>query len=76
MIDKTLVHMIDETLPDYRNSYAFGPAKMLEVRADRAHLVGLLRCASAFFKNRDFVRDLFTIKRIPAFGQNRPCRSV
>src|SRR5438876_12440450 len=74
MIDKTLAHMIDETLPECRNSYASRLAKMLEVHVDQAHLVSLLRCP--FFEIRDFVRELFTINRVPACGEKCPCRSV
>jgi hypothetical protein len=39
MIDKTLARMIDETLPAWRKLLRFGPAKMLEVRVNRAHLM-------------------------------------
>ena len=62
MIDNTLARMIDEILRRSRDSYVFGRSKMLEVRANRAHLVELrvlLACPSNL---RDFVRDLFTIK--------------
>ena len=41
MIDKTLARMIDEMLRHCRDSSVFGRSKMLEVRANRAHLVGL-----------------------------------
>jgi hypothetical protein len=40
MIDNTLVRMIDEILRQSRDSSVSGRSKMLEVRANRAHLVG------------------------------------
>jgi hypothetical protein len=39
MIDKTLARMIDETLQRCRNPLGFGMTKLLEVRANRAHLM-------------------------------------
>ena len=39
MIDKTLARMIDDTLPAWRKLLRFGPATMLEVRVNRAHLM-------------------------------------
>jgi hypothetical protein len=41
MIDNTLVRMIDEMLRPCRESSVSGRSKMLEVHANRAHLVGL-----------------------------------
>jgi hypothetical protein len=40
MIDNTLARMIDEMLLSCRDSSLSGRSKMLEVRANRAHLVG------------------------------------
>jgi len=42
MIDNTLVRMIDEMLRRLCKSSAFPLQKTLEVRANRAHLSGLL----------------------------------
>jgi len=43
--------------------------KMLEVRANRAHLVGLSISARTPSNARDFVREFFTICVINAFEQ-------
>jgi hypothetical protein len=47
MIDKTLARIIDETLRRPPKIFGFRRAKMLEVRANWAHLSGLLPCARA-----------------------------
>ena len=81
MIDKTLAHMIDETLRGHRNSFRFRTLKMLEVRVNRAHLSGSPICMRAPLLHapsnlRDFVRDLFTICRFAAFIETRDLRPV
>ena len=73
--------MIDETLRGSRNSYVLAALKVLEVRVNRAHLVGLRICVRSYFNVGDFVRDLFTIKPyrrfprpplLPTFSINPP----
>jgi len=59
MIDKTLVRMIDETLRETAQM----PGFRLAIRADQAHLVGSPIWWPILFNARDFVRDLFTIRR-------------
>jgi hypothetical protein len=54
MIDNTLVRMIDEMLRRSRNSSVFGRSKMLEVRANRAHLVELRAFRASPFKPQGF----------------------
>jgi hypothetical protein len=49
MIDKTLAHMIDETLQGCPKLSGFGSMKMLEVRMNQAHLMGSLICIRACF---------------------------
>jgi hypothetical protein len=71
MIDNTLVRMIDEMLRRLCKSSAFPPQEMLEVRANRAHLMCRPSCFASSPIPRDFVRDLFTINRIAAFVKVR-----
>jgi hypothetical protein len=43
---------------------------MLEVRSNWAHLVGLAAWASKpAYPRQDFVRELFTIRKLDAFAQ-------
>ena len=69
MIDKTLARMIDETLQMCRNSFASGVRKMLEVRANRPHLLTLPALFAVPAIVQDFVRELFTIKRVPVVAE-------
>jgi hypothetical protein len=54
MIDNTLARMIDEVLRPCRDSSVSTRAKVLEVPANRAHLVGLRAASPAPFKPRGF----------------------
>ena len=70
MIDKTLAHMIDETLRQSRKCLAFGRRKMLEIPVNRPHLMGLpiLPPSMPLQFSGIFVCELFTIRRFAAFA--------
>ncbi len=70
MIDKTLARMIDETLLSAAKIFRVKPTNVLEVRMNQAHLVSsavCIRFPPLTLNPGDFVRDLFTIRRIETF---------